>query len=111
MPAGAVHYHQRVFVGRARGTETCEKGVHHRRRDFRHDEAEILAGRRLDSGHHVHPGVALVAQAGRSLTSRPPAVAGAPFLTDASFILEPERQTLAGLRGACRINRRLKPPF
>ena len=94
MPAGAVHDHQCVFVGRTRGAEPGEKGVHDLSRDFRHDEAEILAGCRLDRGQHVHPGVALVAQARWPLAARPPAVAGAPFLANAGFILEPERQTL-----------------
>ena len=111
MPAGAVHDHQRVFVDGTRGAETCEKGIHDFSRDLRHDEAEILAGRWLDGGQHVHPGVALVAQARRPLAARPPAMTGAPLLADAGLVLEPERQTLVWMSSAGRIDRRLKPPF
>ena len=82
-----------------------------RGRDCRHDEAEILAGRCLHRRQQVHPGVSLIAQAKRPLAKRPPAMARAPFLADAGFVLEPQRQVLVWMSRTGDLDRRLRPSF
>ena len=59
----------------------------------------------------MHPGVALIAQSGRALPTRPPAMADASFLSDPGFIFEPQRDALVRMclsRGVYRVN---KAPF
>ena len=74
-------------------------------------ERETLAGRGPDSCEQVCPGVALVAQAGWALAAGKPAVAHAPFLPETGFVLEPERQALAGMCRRGPVQHGLQPPF
>ncbi len=70
------------------------------------------AGGGPDGGEDVHPGgIALVAQPRRALPAGPAAVADAPFLAYPGFVLEPERDTLVGVRNGDRRHRGGEPPF
>src|SRR5215218_8433682 len=95
---------------RERGRETVQERLHGFGRDARQHEREALAGGGPHRREQVRPGVALIAQARRTLAAAPPAVAHAPLLAKAHLVLEPERQALAGVLGRDAVQFALKPP-
>ena len=111
MPSRLVYDHDGVFVGGQGFAEPVQEDLHSDRGHLGQHEREALPGGRLHGGEQVRPGVALAAQARRVLAAGEPAVADAPFLAEAGFVLEPERQALAGMRCCGPIQRALQPPF
>jgi hypothetical protein len=85
-PARSTHGH--VLVVGDRTGEPIEELLHRLGVGIRHDESEAVVGVGLDGCEDVGERKALVAQARRSLTPRPPDVTGPPLLSDARLVLE-----------------------
>jgi hypothetical protein len=98
MPAGLIEHHDGVFVVADRGREVVEELLHRLGIRIRHHECEGVVGAGLDRGKDVGERKALVAQTRRALTTRPPNVAGSPFLSDARLVLEKEADALIFVR-------------
>ena len=111
MPPRLVHDHDGVLVGGQRLAEPVQERLHGRGGHLGQHEREALPRRGLHGGEQVRPGVALVAKARRALAAGEPTVADAPFLPEAGFVLEPERQALAGMCRRGPVQRGLQPPF
>ena len=111
MPPRLVHDHDGVLVGGQRLAEPVQERLHGRGGHLGQHEREALPRRGLHGGEQVRPGVALVAKARRALAAGEPTVADAPFLPEAGFVLEPERQALAGMVRCGPVQRALQPPF
>ena len=111
VPSRLVDDHDGVLVGGQRLPEPVQEHLHGDGGHLGQHERKALAGSRLHGGEQVRPRVALVAQAWRALAAGEPAVAHAPFLAEPGFVLEPECQALAGIRGRGPVQRGLQPSF
>ena len=111
VPAGLIEHHHGVLVFGEAGGEAVEKDAHCLGRDHRQDEREAIAGGGPDGAEQMHPGVALIAQAGRALAARPPAMTDPAVLADPSLVLEPQRDTLARAGRFHRVYGVGEPPF
>jgi hypothetical protein len=86
-----------MIVGRQGLGEFCQKEVHGDGGHRGQDEGEFGTGGGFDGGEDIGPVEATVAEARRSLSLRPPTMAGPPFLSDARFILEEQADAFAGM--------------
>src|SRR3954449_11601989 len=66
---------------------------------FWHDQGEVGAGGRAHGGEKVGGLEAPVTQPEGTLAAQPPAMGASPLLTDPGFILEPDLDALAGMKG------------
>jgi hypothetical protein len=111
MPACLVEDHDRVLVGGERLGEGVEEEIHRHRGNLGQNEREGLIGRGPHDGEDVGKGEALVAEARRALAFGPPTMRNAALLAEPRLVLEPERETLVGVRADDRVYRRFEPPF
>jgi len=117
VPAGLIEHHDRVLVPGQPAGEAFQEDVHRLGADNGHHQGEVLTRRGTDGGEQMHPGVALIAQAGSALPAPPPAMADAALLADPvdrlrrSTVLEPQRHTLVGMCLPRAVDRGKKPPF
>lgn len=102
VPTGSIEDDDGMLVGSYRLGEFVEVDLHGVRRDFGQDERKAVVRAGLDRAEDVGEGVALIATPRRSLSLRVPAMADAPFLADACFVLEKQAKLLFR---ACITNR------
>src|SRR5919202_2276057 len=98
-------------VRRERGREAVQERLHGSGGDARQHERDALAGGGPQRREQVRPGVAPIAQAGRTPAPGAPAVAHAPLLAEAHPVLEPERRAPAGVLGRDAVQLALETPF
>src|SRR3954464_6214192 len=99
MPSGLVHDHQDLDVGGQGLGEIVKKADHRLGVGFWHDQGEVGAGGRAHGGEKVGGLEAPVTQPEGTLAAQPPAMSASPLLTDPGFILEPDLDALAGMKG------------
>ena len=95
MPAGLIEHHRHVFVLGDGFGEVVEEYLHRFGVHIWQHERESVVGARLHAREDVGEREAVVAQARRALSARPPDAAGSPLLTDPRFVLKEQSELFA----------------
>ena len=95
VPAGLIEYHRHVLVLADRLGKMVEEHLHRFSIHVGQHESESVIGARFDAGEDVGEREAVVAQARRALSARPPDAAGSSLLADPRFVLEEQPELLA----------------
>ena len=95
VPAGLIEHHRHVFVVGDGFGKVIEEYLHRLGVHVRQHQGEGVIGAWFDAGEVVGEREAVVAQARRALSARPPDAAGSPLLADPRFVLEEKPELLA----------------
>ena len=111
VPAGLIGDEGSVLIRRERCREHVKERLHGLGRQLRQHERKALPGGGTDGREQMRPRIALITQARRTLAAGEPAMTDTALLSKSRFVLEPERQALAGMLGGDPVEFGLKPPF